>query len=139
MKNNLYLTFQFILLLFTLCFAHLSSAQQNEPFVMPFGLELAPDTRVVDVAQYFVGTIKEANGVLATKKTAREVIAYYERELEARGFRIFSKTDNERRVSISGKRGKGDFMTLSDYGDDEGLEPGETELRIIVRYAPVTP
>ncbi len=136
MKNNYYLFFKFILLLTVLWFANHSNSNPATPFVMPFGLTLAPDTRVVDVAQYNVGTIKEANGRLATKQTARGVISFYERELKAKGFRIFSKTDNAKRIDIAAKRGKGDFFSISDYGSDHGLELGETRLTIIIRFAP---
>ena len=137
MKNNYHLFLKLIILLTMLCFTNYSNANPATQFEMPFGLTLAPNTRIVDVAQYNVGTIKEANGRLATKKTAREVVSFYERELQAKGFIIASKTDTAKRVSIVAKRGKGDFFSLSDYGDDFGLEPGETELRIIIRYAPV--
>ncbi|MEP4545517.1 MAG: hypothetical protein ABJ000_05000 [Saccharospirillum sp.] len=106
-------------------------------FEMPFNLSMAPDTRVVDVGQYAVGDIQEANGSLATKDTARSVLRFYERELEAAGFEIFSKTDNDSRVSFAAKRADGGYFSLSSstrsYLD---VEEGETELRIIFRYVP---
>ncbi|MBV1911640.1 MAG: hypothetical protein KUG78_20275 [Kangiellaceae bacterium] len=110
-------------------------ASSEAEFEVPFGLTMAPETRLVDVAQYYVGTIKEANGLLATKKTAKEVVSYYERALKAAGFRIFSKTDTPTRNYIAAKRGKGDFFSMSNTGDNSEVEPGETEIRFMIRYA----
>jgi hypothetical protein len=126
------------LLLITMSLFSFGKAFASPPteFEMPFDLAMAPDTRVVTVAEYLVGTIKEANGSLATTGSAKNVVSFYESALKDAGFRIFSKTDNVNRVAIAAKRGKGDFFSISNYGSDEGLEVGETNLTIIVRFAP---
>lgn len=106
-------------------------------FEMPFNLSMAPNTRVVDVSQYAVGDIQEANGSLATRDTARNVLTFYERKLEAAGFEVFSKTDNESRVSFAAKRADGGYFSLSSSARSYlDVEEGETELRITVRYVP---
>lgn len=126
-----------LLLLIVATVSGLTFAATPPEFEMPFNLPMAPNTRVVDVAQYSVGDIQEANGSLATKDTARNVLKFYQEELEAAGFHIFSRTDKESRISFAAKRGEGDYFSLSSstksYLD---VEEGETELRIIVRYAP---
>lgn len=126
------------LVLFSLTLLSFSKAFANSPaeFEMPFDLPMAPDTRVIVVAEYFVGTIKEANGSLATKGTAKQVVSFYETALKDAGFTIFSKTDSAKRVYIAAKRGKGDFFSISSYGNDDGLEAGETKLTITIRFAP---
>ena len=103
---------------------------------MPFGLNMPLNTRIVDIVKSKVGDIKTMNGVLATKNTAKEAVNFYEIALKEMGFRIFSKTDNAKRIYIAAKRGKGDFFSISDYGSDHGLELGETRLTIIIRLAP---
>jgi hypothetical protein len=118
-------------------FGGLTLAAEPSEFEMPFNLPMAPNTRVVDVAQYAVGDIQEANGSLATRDTARNVITFFERELEAAGFEIFSKTDNDSRVSFAAKRADGGYFSLSSSNRSYlDVEEGETELRIIVRFTP---
>lgn len=123
-------------LLFT-TFGGQALAAEPPEFEMPFNLPMALNTRVVDVAQYAVGETQEANGSLATRDAARNVLRFYERELEAVGFEIFSKTDNDSRVSFAAKRADGGYFSLSSSARSYlEVEEGETELRIIVRYVP---
>lgn len=62
------------------------------------------------VKEYFVGTIKETNGSLATAGNAKEIVRFYENIQKDAGFKIFSKSDHAKRVSIAAKRGQGDFF-----------------------------
>lgn len=111
-------------------------ANSGAEFELPFGLSLAPETRITVAQQYFVGEIEEANGLLATKKTAKEVVSFYENALKEAGFRIYSKKDTTERNYIAAKRGKGDFFSISNTGDNSEVEADEIELRFMIRFAP---
>lgn len=118
-------------------FGGVAIAATPTEFEMPFGLTMAPDTRIVDVAQYFVGEVQEANGSLATKGSAKDAINFYEKALKDAGFRIFSKTNQDGRIGFAGKRSKGDYFSLSSSSRSYmEVEAGEIELRVVIRYAP---
>jgi len=113
-----------------------AAAKSPEELELPFGLSMAPNTRVVLFAQYMVGDIEEINGSLATTGTAKDVIAFYEEALTSLGFRIFSKTNRADRISIAAKRGKGDFFSISSSTKVYEIEANEVGMRITIRIAP---
>lgn len=107
--------------------------------IMPFGLPMAPDTRVFGfgIGQYFVGDMYEANGVLATKGNPKDVVDFYEKALADMGFKIFSKSNNVDKPGFAAKRkNTGDYITLSAISrsrDKFDLEIDETGLRVLFR------
>lgn len=106
--------------------------------IMPFGLPMAPDTRIFGfgIAQYFVGDMHEANGVLATKGNPKDIVDFYEKALKDKGFRIFSKSTDPDKPRFAAKRDTGDYFSFSAISrsrEKYDLEEGETGLRVLFK------
>lgn len=65
---------------------------------------------------------------LITTASPLTVIDFYEKELTQAGFNIFSKADNDKRVSVTGKHADGKDFSISNRTRTDNLSEGETEL-----------
>jgi len=103
---------------------------------LPFDLPMAPETRFLhEFRDYERKGQRMADGVLAAKQTPQQLVAFYKIALAEAGFQITSENDYESTASLTAKRGQGDEFSLTSARSGSGVEEGESQTTVIVKYA----
>jgi len=107
---------------------------QSEPdaYEMPYGLGLAPNTRLVDGTSYKIGTITESRASLATTGDGKAALDYYETELTKDGWEVYSRSSNPEKPSFAAK--KDDLRIQASLFGGSDLKDGETSVQLTAKY-----